>query len=109
MWTRQDQEKMTNGVIFLLKSWVRLKPDENQCFRVRTGTLHSKFISRSQEDDMSRRNACESPEPLVKQMICTVDCQSDEADSEEEIELLFKKWGAWDREVFDFPFSKAGN
>ena len=47
--------------------------DEGQCFRARTGMLHSEFISRPQEDDMSRRDICESPESLVNKEICTLD------------------------------------
>ena len=55
----------------------------------------SKFFSRSQEDDMSRRKDCESPEPLV----CANSVRRGFA----------WKWGARDREVFEFPFSKTGN
>jgi len=52
----------------------------------------SKFFSGSQEDDMSRRNSCESPEPLV----CANSVRRG----------FVGKWGGWDREVFEFLFSK---
>ena len=57
--------------------------------------LRSKIISGSQEDDMSIRKVCESPEPLFSLTLYG--------------RGFVKKWGARDREVFEFPFSKTGN